>query len=318
MSDKSLLSLREIAQELNLKYKTVLNLKNQLGSFMPAMYDGRSFRYYPDCIDLLRLINALREEGYTFVMIRDIFLQNQGVGNDSELVEWVQEWLSLYGQYWLEYASIDQHTPACASTNQPEPAQTRTDQHELGYTGANQLEPECPGVSQPKPEYAGLDKEELRQEIQSQVPDLIQDNLSELIAQLNSSITQFYKTVTELQEKVLDLDHRLRHLERELSGEPNGEMAITEMDLDQLQIGAPADSQDVADLKFVKASVGSNGKPDRDAISQWVAAERGKDPSVSYARLAEILDEAGVPTLSGREGWNRASLRNLVAKKTSR
>jgi len=42
MNDKSLLSLREIARELNLKYKTVLNFKNQLEPFLPGVFETSS------------------------------------------------------------------------------------------------------------------------------------------------------------------------------------------------------------------------------------------------------------------------------------
>ena len=297
MTSKQLLSLREIAQQLKINYNTLVSCKNYFEEYLQVRNIGRISKYQADYVDFFRLVFALKDQGYVMPEIVNIIQGKQIDGFEKSLAEWVTLW---HFEVFNERTSERTNERMTELTNEPTNERTNESTDEWMNEPTNDLLDErTDGPS--------------RAEIESLVPELIQDNLSELIAQLNSSITQFYKTVTELQEKVLDLDKRLRHLERELNGEPNGEMAVAELDLDRLQVGAPADSQEIADLEFVKASV-ENGKPDRDAIAQWVAAERQKDPSVSYARLAEILDEAGVPTLSGREGWNRASLRNLVAK----
>jgi hypothetical protein len=129
MNDKSLLSLREIARELNLNYKTILNFKNQLGRFLPGVFDGKNFKYFPASKEIISLIAALRDEGYTFAMIQEIFLRKRHVINDPQIKEWVCECIENYGQYWvdsdgsghadtdqvgLRHASMDQDNPACA------------------------------------------------------------------------------------------------------------------------------------------------------------------------------------------------------------
>ncbi len=128
--------------------------------------------------------------------------------------------------------------------------------------------------------------------------------ISELLPQLNSALTQFYKFSIELQA-------RLEKIETELGVEV--EAMATEIDLEQIQVKMePAYSH--ADLDFIRNSV-HEGKPDKNAVRQWVLSERRKGPEQSYAVLAEVLNEAGVPTLSGREGWNRGTLRNIVVER---
>ena len=45
MTEKSLLSLREIARELNLNYRTMLNYKNQIQHLLPEKTDGQISKY---------------------------------------------------------------------------------------------------------------------------------------------------------------------------------------------------------------------------------------------------------------------------------
>ena len=66
-----------------------------------------------------------------------------------------------------------------------------------------------------------------------------------------------------------------------------------------------------ADLEFVRASV-QNGRPDKTAVIQWIMAEKERNPDMSYGHLATMLSEAGIPTLSGRDNWSRAVIRNLA------
>jgi len=66
-----------------------------------------------------------------------------------------------------------------------------------------------------------------------------------------------------------------------------------------------------ADLEFVRASI-FEGKPDKESVRQWLQRQRQENPGQSYATLAETLNLAGIPTLSGRDTWNRGTLRNLL------
>ncbi|MBN2644381.1 MAG: hypothetical protein JXR59_02785 [Desulfuromonadaceae bacterium] len=47
---------------------------------------------------------------------------------------------------------------------------------------------------------------------------------------------------------------------------------------------------------------------------EWITQQRQQHPSLSYTAMASLLDQADIPTLGGRQGWHRGSVRNLVAK----
>jgi hypothetical protein len=69
------------------------------------------------------------------------------------------------------------------------------------------------------------------------------------------------------------------------------------------------------DLAGVRNSI-EDGKPDRDLLVAWVKSKRDEESSQvsSYNALASILNEGGIPTLSGRDNWSRSTLRNLVVR----
>jgi hypothetical protein len=162
MNEKSLLSLREIARELNLKYKTVLNFKNQLEPFLPGVFDGRNFKYFPDSKDILELIAALREEGFTFSMIKEIFLGNHKVENDPLMNEWICECIDNHRHHWVQVdgsacASMDQYGSACASLDQYRPIQANPVQSKPGQTSTDQPEPIQASMDLNMPVYAGMD-----------------------------------------------------------------------------------------------------------------------------------------------------------------
>ena len=93
MTDKSLLTLKEIAEKLHINYRSLINYKNQFQEFVPGRFDGRNFMYLPDSLDFFQLMFALREEGYTFEMIRQILSQQIDPPNNVQLKEWVMEWV---------------------------------------------------------------------------------------------------------------------------------------------------------------------------------------------------------------------------------
>lgn len=149
---------------------------------------------------------------------------------------------------------------------------------------------------------------ELKEEIITALPEMIKEQirsisdrheatLSDFTAQLNGAITQLYKAITELQLEYRDLHARLAHLEKELGASPPANPVLVELDLEAMQIKLekPEPVLQHATMEFVQASI-SDGKPDKLSVVQWIQAEREKNPSVSYAELAEMLDEAGVPT----------------------
>jgi hypothetical protein len=183
MNDKSLLSLREIARELNLKYKKILNSKNQMEPFLPGVFDGRNFKYFPECKEILELVMALRGEGYTFSMIREIFLEKHTVENDPQMYEWICECIGKHKHYWTnedgsectspdqsepEQTGLDQSGPIRANpcwsvpvrTNptQNKPGQSSTDQSDLIQTGLDKSEPVRTSLTQSEPDRTSLDQ----------------------------------------------------------------------------------------------------------------------------------------------------------------
>jgi hypothetical protein len=51
-------------------------------------------------------------------------------------------------------------------------------------------------------------------------------------------------------------------------------------------------------------------------VVEWILAKRGEDLQAnSYSALAAALNEAEVPTMSGRANWSRSTVRNLVVRK---
>lgn len=340
MTEKSLLSMREIARELNVNYKMVVNYKNQLQELLPNRFDGYLCKYPAECVDLFRLISVLREEGYTFNMIRQLFQEADFPPDDPEIKEWVTEWI-----YKLNTANTDQGRPVLTSTNQEEPIRTNTNQTEPSQTETNQQEPAhtgtslgvpvntnlggyepvAPGTNQSEQERFNhnpddflVDVRTVEQNIlthlhpalsnlQTQLTDLTTSIPGDLVPQINAALTQLYKFA-------LEISTRLERLEQELGLEPLP--METELDLQKLQIDqdAPMESYVHADLEFVRASV-FEGKPDKEAIRQWLLRERQDSPGQSYAALADILNMAGIPTLSGRDTWNRGTLRNLIIER---
>ncbi len=337
MTEKSLLSMREIARELNVNYKMVVNYKNQLQELLPNRFDGYLSKYPAECVDLFRLISVLREEGYTFNMIRKVFQEADFPHDDPEIKEWVTEWICK-----LDATNADLGGPILTNTNQDRPARTKTDQVEPIHTGTDQQEPAhtetsldvlvttspdgyepvIPGINQSGQERSKLDPDDFLVEgrtleqtilnkihptltnLQVQLTDLTSSLPGDLVPQINAALTQFYKFAMELFA-------RLELLEKELGLEH--QPMETELDLQSMQIDQdePTESYVHADLEFVRASI-FEGKPDKESVRQWLQRERQENPGLSYATLAETLNLAGIPTLSGRDTWNRGTLRNLL------
>ena len=112
----------------------------------------------------------------------------------------------------------------------------------------------------------------------------------------------------------MELSARQERLEKELGLKL--QPMETDLDLQSMQIDQdePLESYVHADLDFVRASI-FEGKPDKESVRQWLQKERQDNPGLSYATLAETLNLAGIPTLSGRDTWNRGTLRNLLTER---
>ena len=322
MTEKSLLSMREIARELNLNYRTMLNYKNQIQHLLPEKTDGQISKYPIECIDLFRLVSALREEGFTFEMIRTALISKNSPAEDSEINEWISLWSDKLGEYDVSGSKLVETDPDEHGVNpiypdesgliqiapdKSDPIQSNTDDPRPARIDSDQTTPSQTNPDQSRPIQADPDLSRLTQtltNLQAQLTDLTSSLPSDLVPQINAALTQFYKFAMELSA-------RLELLEKELGLEL--QPMETELDLQSMQIDQdePVESYVHADLDFVRASI-FEGKPDKESVRQWLQRQRQENPSLSYATLAETLNLAGVPTLSGRDTWNRGTLRNLL------
>ncbi|TYT73183.1 hypothetical protein [Desulfobotulus mexicanus] len=183
MNEKKLYSFKEIGEELNLNYKKILNYRNQVCDFLPGWFDGKHFKCFHACIEILLLVDGLRGEGYTFQMIKDILLKKHTVKDDPLLSEWVDECLENYSHYWfkwpdslgdreyvmasvclrqdeLEYAGMNQYKPGGAGMTQDMLVGAGMGQYKPGDTGMNQSKPECTGMDQEELVAAGMNQHE--------------------------------------------------------------------------------------------------------------------------------------------------------------
>ncbi len=126
-----------------------------------------------------------------------------------------------------------------------------------------------------------------------------EESLLQLVAEINGSLVQSYKAISEMQDHIAALDVRLRELENDLGTETVEPIEMNRLDLEQMQVNKvitnneptvdPGDYS-YADIEFVRNSI-KNGKPDRMAVMQWIMHEREKNPDVSYAHLANVLNK---------------------------
>ena len=322
MTEKSLLSLREIARELNLNYRTMLNYKNQIQHLLPEKTDGQISKYPSECIDLFRLVSALRDEGFTFEMIRTALISKKSPAEDSEINEWISLWADKLAEYDVSCSKLvetdqDEHgvNRTCPdesgliqiTPDKSEQIHCSTDEPGSARIDSDQPTPSQTDPDQHRPIRADPDLSRLTQtltNLQAQLTDLAASLPGDLVPQINAALTQFYKFA-------LEISARLELLEKELGLEP--QPMETELDLQSMQIDQdePTESYVHADLEFVRASI-FEGKPDKESVRQWLQRERQENPGLSYATLAETLNLAGIPTLSGRDTWNRGTLRNLL------
>ncbi|GAB6059346.1 hypothetical protein JCM31598_24630 [Desulfonatronum parangueonense] len=171
----------------------------------------------------------------------------------------------------------------------------------------------------------------LRDEVDQSLSHLesrLLSQISGIIPQINSALTQYYKVAVELQARTAKLESDLG-IEAPAAG--------TELDLEKIQVklehvdfddageafGAgpkrkrtrtfkdPMYYSDSPDLDLVKKSI-HEGKPEKEAVTHWIQTMQAKHPELTFADLVRILDSAGVPTLTARKGWNRGTLRSFI------
>ncbi|EFI32777.1 hypothetical protein Dthio_PD0072 [Desulfonatronospira thiodismutans ASO3-1] len=323
MTEKSLLTLRDIAELLGIRYRSVIDCKDYFSDYLSSLYDGRHYRYWSDNLDFFELVFTLREHGYTFAMIRDYLTEKQGLSG---------------------LQALNNLMSSLTSGAEEEGGRTRRDENEGGGTkrkedeggGRRILEEE--GENGTRKDGVGECgecfiqnsqlKDELQQELYAAVSsqaelvvqkkikglaDALEDTLLNLTAEINGSMVQVYKALTQVQEGMNNLEERLGQLENDLGADPAEGVELSDLDLEKMQVShpsinlvdaesipqeaqesAPLDDYAYADLEFVRNSI-HNGKPDKAAVTQWIRMEKEKDPEISYVELANKLNEAKYP-----------------------
>jgi hypothetical protein len=357
MNDKSLLSLREISGELNLNYKTILNFKNQLGRFLPGVFDGKNFKYFPASKEILGLIAALRDEGYTFAMIQEIFLRKRHVINDPQIKEWVGECIESHGHYWMDSdgsghagmdgvgsrcAKMDEDGSVCASMDVDGSIQANPDEDKPVQAGTDQSKPGQPdpdqdGLAHSGPDVAtqiriSLDEakqvwlkevEVLIRSLLAEQSESIQKVLQKMATQSNIAITALCEASEDTRNGLLSINDRLSRLERDLDMEEADPLELYQVAPENYQVDLPEislpvfqdqDQSPEGDLAPVRDSI-TNGIPDREKVVAWIISRREEDLQAnSYSALAAALNEAEIPTLSGRDTWAKGTIRNLIVR----
>jgi hypothetical protein len=154
----------------------------------------------------------------------------------------------------------------------------------------------------------------------------LQGVLQKMATQSNIAITALCEAADDIRTAVLNLDARLSRLENDLDMKEADSLELYQVKAGNYQVDLPKISMPAFldqdqnldpddDLAPVRDSI-TNGIPDKEMLAEWIIARREEDLQAnSYSALAAALNEAEVPTMSGRANWTRSTVRNLVVRK---
>jgi hypothetical protein len=97
MNEKKLLTLKQIADEIGVNYKTLLSCKARLGDYIHGVPVGRVAKYSEDNVDFFRMVFALFDEGYSTEQVRNLLLKGVECEKDAFIESWLEEWRSRLG-----------------------------------------------------------------------------------------------------------------------------------------------------------------------------------------------------------------------------
>ncbi|GAB6059423.1 MerR family transcriptional regulator [Desulfonatronum parangueonense] len=369
MNEKQLYTLTDIAQKLGVNYKTLYNYKDVFKEFLVVQDQGRQTRYLPINIEIFNKILELKSDGVAnedvYSLLDDWRRQHpehytRDAPSFSPSVfpsvgpSFLPSFSRSFGLSFLPSFDLSVFPsvlldvlPSGFPSFSPSFLLSGTDTPTVGMEETeNKARPCQPTVAENpkggnKLESQDLENFEnrLRDEIGQSLAHLesrLLSQISGIIPQINSALTQYYKVAIELQA-------RIKKLESDLGA--GGEHFMgTELDLEKIQVKMehvdfddadnagnaehnardavpkrkrirtfkdPKDYSDSPDLDLVKKSI-HEGKPEKEAITVWIQAMQAKHPELTFADMVRILDSAGVPTLTARKGWNRGTLRSFV------
>jgi hypothetical protein len=92
MKDQKLMTLKQIADQIRVNYRTLVSCKNRFEGFVHGVPVGRIARYPEDFVDFFRLVFALFDEGYTTGKVQDLLLNGVESEEDAFIESWLEEW----------------------------------------------------------------------------------------------------------------------------------------------------------------------------------------------------------------------------------
>jgi len=162
------------------------------------------------------------------------------------------------------------------------------------------------------------------------VAGVMEETLSKFTEEINGAMGRICKSINEIQGGVNNIGDRLAKMENELGVELSEGIEQISLDHEKIQVTRPVVQIEFEDpveenilpspdegsndgLWLVKESI-CDGKPDRMAVMQWIKTEKEKNSETNYAQLARMLNDAGIPTMSGRDNWCRTVIRTMSLK----
>lgn len=90
--NENLLTLKQIADQIGVNYRTLVSCKNRFEDFVHGVPVGRIARYPEDFTDFFRLVFALFDEGYSTGNVRELLLNGVEAKEDAFIESWLEEW----------------------------------------------------------------------------------------------------------------------------------------------------------------------------------------------------------------------------------
>jgi hypothetical protein len=235
-------------------------------------------------------------------------------------------------------ANPDEDEPVQAGTDQSKPRQPDPDQDGLAHSGTDLAVQIRTSLDEVKQVWL-KEVEVLVRSLLAEQSVTIQGIFQKTTTQTNIAITALCESNQDIRKGLLAINDRLSRLEQDLDVEASAPLEIYEVDARNYQVDLPeislpdmpapspvtsetnpeptpqdpSDSDD-HDLAAVRDSI-VNGIPDRDVLVDWAMDKRQEDETTySYSALARIMNEEGIPTMSGRENWSRSTVRNLLVR----
>jgi hypothetical protein len=219
-------------------------------------------------------------------------------------------------------ANPDEDKPVQAGTDQSKPGQPDPDQDGLAHSGpdvATQIR-----ISLDEAKQVWLKEVEvLIRSLLAEQSESIQKVLQKMATQSNIAITALCEASEDTRNGLLSINDRLSRLERDLDMEEADPLELYQVAPENYQVDLPEislpvfqdqDQSPEGDLAPVRDSI-TNGIPDREKVVAWIISRREEDLQAnSYSALAAALNEAEIPTLSGRDTWAKGTIRNLIVR----